>query len=46
MQVGSSPRVLKLGYVVLFAVFGTLTSFAQYGRYGQALGNTSEQQIV
>jgi protein involved in polysaccharide export with SLBB domain len=44
MQVGSSPRICKLGYVVLFAVFGTLTSFGQYGQYGQALGNTAGQQ--
>ena len=44
MQVGSSPRICKLGCVVLFAVFGTLTSFGQYGQYGQALGNTAGQQ--
>ena len=28
MQFGSSPRVCTLGYVLLFTVFGTLTSFA------------------
>jgi protein involved in polysaccharide export with SLBB domain len=44
MQFGSSPRVCKLGSVVLFSVFGTLTSFGQYGQYGQALGITAGQQ--
>ncbi len=44
MQVGSSPRVRKLGYALLFTVFGTLTSFGQYGQYGQVLGNTAGQQ--
>jgi hypothetical protein len=38
MQFGSSPRVCKLGYVLLFTVFGTLASFGQYGQYSQALG--------
>ena len=44
MQVCSSPRICKLGYVVLFAVFGTLTSFGQYGQYGQVPGNPAGQQ--
>jgi protein involved in polysaccharide export with SLBB domain len=41
MQFGNSPGVCKLGYGLLFAVFGTLTSF---GQYGQVLGNPAEQQ--
>jgi protein involved in polysaccharide export with SLBB domain len=44
MQVGSSPRRCKLGYVVLFAVFGTLTSFGQFGQYSQSLGALAGQQ--
>jgi protein involved in polysaccharide export with SLBB domain len=47
MQFGSSPRVCKLGYVLLFTVFGTLTSFGQYGQYGQysqAVQNAAGQQ--
>jgi protein involved in polysaccharide export with SLBB domain len=44
MQFGSSPRVCKLGYVLLFTVFGTLTSFGQYGQYSQALGTIAGQQ--
>ena len=46
MQFGSSPRVLKVGYVVLFAVAGTLTARGQFADFGQALGNTSGQQVV
>jgi protein involved in polysaccharide export with SLBB domain len=46
MQFGSSPRVLKVGYVVLLTVFGTLTTRAQYTDFGQALGNTSGQQVT
>jgi protein involved in polysaccharide export with SLBB domain len=44
MQFGSSPRVCKFGYVLLFTVFGTLTSFGQYGlgQYGQIL-STGQQ---
>ena len=44
MQVGSSPRICTFGYVVLFAVFGTLTSFGQYGQYSQPIGSTPGQQ--
>ncbi len=45
MQFGRSPRVCKLGSVVLFSVFGTLTSFGQYpGQFSQALGTISGQQ--
>ena len=44
MQFGSSPRVCKLGYVLLFTVFGTLASFGQYGQYSQSLGTLSGQQ--
>ena len=46
MQFGSSSRVLKVGYVVLLTVFGTLTARAQYTDFGQALGGTSGQQQV
>lgn len=46
MQFGSSPRVLKVGYVVLFTVVGTLATRAQFADYGQALGNTSGQQVA
>ncbi len=46
MLFGSSPRVCTLGYVLLFTVFGTLTSFGQYGygQYSQVPGNTAGQQ--
>jgi len=44
MQVGSSPRICTFGYVVLFAVFGTLTALGQYGQYGQVPGNPAGQQ--
>jgi protein involved in polysaccharide export with SLBB domain len=45
MQFGSSARVRKFGYVLLVSVFGTLTSSAQFGQFGQALsGQTSQQQ--
>jgi protein involved in polysaccharide export with SLBB domain len=44
MQFGSSPRILKVGYVVLLTVFGALTTRAQYTDFGQALGNPSGQQ--
>jgi protein involved in polysaccharide export with SLBB domain len=47
MLFGSSPRISTLGYVLLFTVFGTLTSFGQYGQYGQygqVPGNTAGQQ--
>jgi protein involved in polysaccharide export with SLBB domain len=44
MQFGGSPRVRKFGCVLLFTVFGTLTSSAQYGQYGQIPGNTTGQQ--
>jgi protein involved in polysaccharide export with SLBB domain len=46
MQFGSSPRVLKVGYTVLFAVAGTLTARGQFADFGQALGNTSGQQVA
>jgi protein involved in polysaccharide export with SLBB domain len=46
MQFGGSPRVLKVGYVVLLTVFGTLTTSAQYTDFGQTLGNTSGQQVT
>ena len=46
MQVGSSPRVLKVGYVVLVAVLGGLSAHAQFADFGQALGNTSGQQAA
>jgi protein involved in polysaccharide export with SLBB domain len=46
MQFGGSPRVLKVGSAVLFTVFGTLTARAQFSDFGQALGNTSGQQVA
>jgi protein involved in polysaccharide export with SLBB domain len=46
MQFGSSSGVLKVGYVVLLTVFGTLTTRAQYTDFGQALGSTSGQQVT
>jgi protein involved in polysaccharide export with SLBB domain len=46
MQFGGSPGVLKVGYVVLLTVFGTLTTRAQYTDFGQALGSTSGQQVT
>src|SRR3984885_3475585 len=46
MQFGSSPRVLTVGYVVFFAVAGTLTARGQFADFGQALGNTSGQQVT
>src|SRR3984957_1164868 len=46
MQFGRSPRVLKVGYVVLFAVAVTLTARGQFADFGQALGNTSGQQVA
>src|SRR6202023_2930733 len=33
-------------YVVLLTVFGTLTTHAQYTDFGQALGNSSGQQVA
>jgi protein involved in polysaccharide export with SLBB domain len=44
MQFGSSPRVCRFGYVLLFTVFGTLTSSAQFDQSGQALGGQLGQQ--
>jgi protein involved in polysaccharide export with SLBB domain len=44
MQFGSSPRICRFGYVLLFTVFGTLTSSAQFGQFGQALGGQTGQQ--
>src|SRR5260370_12327778 len=46
MQFGGSPRVLKVGYVALLTVLGTLTTRAQYTDFGQALGSTSGQQVT
>jgi protein involved in polysaccharide export with SLBB domain len=46
MQFGSSPGVLKVGYVILLTVFGTLTTRAQYSDFGQAQGSTSGQQVT
>jgi hypothetical protein len=46
MQFGSSSRVLKVGYVVLLTVFGTLTTRAQYTDFGQALGSGTGQQVT
>jgi len=44
MQFGSSARVWKFGFVLLFTVFGTLTSSAQFDQFGQALSGQSQQQ--
>src|ERR1700755_1863802 len=44
MQFGSSPRVCRFGYVLLFTVFGALTSSAQFGQFGQALSGQTGQQ--
>ena len=44
MLFGGPPRVRKFGYVVLFTVFGTLPSSAQFEQFGQALGSTQGQQ--
>jgi protein involved in polysaccharide export with SLBB domain len=44
MQFGGSPRVRKLGYVLLFVTLGTLTSSAQFEQFGQALSGTQGQQ--
>src|SRR5258708_25526402 len=46
MQFGGSVRVLKVGFAVLFIVFGTLVARAQYTDFGQALGNTTGQQVA
>jgi protein involved in polysaccharide export with SLBB domain len=46
MQFGSLPRVLKVGCVVLFPVFGVLTALAQFPDIGQSLGSTSGQQAA
>jgi protein involved in polysaccharide export with SLBB domain len=44
MQFGSLPRVLKIGSVALFTVFGTLVAHAQSTDFGQSLGSTTGQQ--
>ena len=47
MQFGSSPRVCKFGYVLLFTVFGTLHVVRlSSGNTARRLGNTAEQQTV
>jgi protein involved in polysaccharide export with SLBB domain len=43
MQFGSSARVCKFRFALLFTVFGTLTSFAQFDQFGQALSGQSQQ---
>jgi protein involved in polysaccharide export with SLBB domain len=43
MQFGGSSRVRRFGYVFLFFLAGTLTSAAQLGQYGQALGASGQQ---
>jgi protein involved in polysaccharide export with SLBB domain len=44
MQFGSSFRICRFGYVLLFTVFGTLTSSAQFGQFGQGLSGQTGQQ--
>ena len=39
MQFGSSARVWKFVFALLFTVFGTFTSFAQFDQFGQPLFN-------
>jgi protein involved in polysaccharide export with SLBB domain len=46
MRFGGSLRVLKVGLVVLFIVFGTLVARAQYTDFGQTMGNTTGQQVA
>ena len=46
MQFGGSSQAVKVGYVVLFTLFGTLAASAQFADYGQSLGNTSGQQVA
>src|SRR5437879_237710 len=43
MQFGSSARVGKFGFALLFTLFGTFTSFAQFDQYGQPLSGQSQQ---
>jgi len=43
MQVGSSPSVLKCGYVLFFTLFGALSASAQLDQLGQGLGSSSDQ---
>ncbi|MCU1251392.1 MAG: Capsular polysaccharide export system protein KpsC [Edaphobacter sp.] len=43
MQFGSSARVWKFGFALLFIVFGTFTSFAQFDQFGQPLSGQSQQ---
>ena len=46
MQFGSSARVWKFGFALLFTAVGTFTSFAQYdqyGQYGQPLSGQQQQ---
>jgi protein involved in polysaccharide export with SLBB domain len=42
MQFGSSARVRKFGFALLFTLFGTFTSFAQFDQFGQALSGQSQ----
>jgi protein involved in polysaccharide export with SLBB domain len=44
MQFGSSSRTRKVGFVVLFGLFGGAAASAQYTNYGQAVGNLSGPQ--
>jgi protein involved in polysaccharide export with SLBB domain len=43
MQFGSSARIWKFGFSLLFTVFGTFTSFAQYDQFGQPFSGQSQQ---
>jgi protein involved in polysaccharide export with SLBB domain len=42
MQFGSSARVWKFGFALLFTLFGTSTSFAQFDQFGQPLSGQSQ----
>jgi protein involved in polysaccharide export with SLBB domain len=44
MQFGSFARVWKFGFVLLFTVFGTLPSSAQFDQYGQPLSGQPQPQ--
>src|SRR5260370_33714283 len=44
MQFGSFARVWKFGVVLLFTVFGTLPSSAQFDQYGQQLSGQPHPQ--
>jgi protein involved in polysaccharide export with SLBB domain len=46
MQYRVSPKVLSIGFALLFTALGTRTMHAQYSQYGQALSTASGQQTT